>query len=255
MSFISFCSIFLCLCGSAVRRETRTIVSTTTRMPKPSGGVEGMCNPLSVPRVCLRVCWVESSSPESRLGSSHDQMLGPPQPLPLRGGATALPSVPLWCLARFPLSENEPTHSGETHLSWCCFRSCSFTHLPYTAMTMSEWRTTSSLRALLSNSSLLLPWQNIPSLQKLHQSLLYLFFLPPVICYQVPEKLELLYLRQQLFPGVQRAVQQTERCWSLSAASPIKSSWRSLGPLEQCHQQNQGQISEVTKPEMLRYFT
>lgn len=55
--------------------------------------LKGMCNPPSVPGVCLRVCWVQSSSPKSRL----------------------------WCQAWFPLSEKEPTHSGETHLSWCCF--------------------------------------------------------------------------------------------------------------------------------------
>lgn len=42
--------------------------------------------------------------------------------------------------------------------------------------------------------------------------------------------------------GVQRAIRQMERCWSLS----VSSSWRSLVQLGQGHQQNQGQLLEVT---------
>lgn len=201
-----------------------------------------MCNPLSVPRVCLGVCWVESSSLESRLGRSHDQMPGPPQPLPLRGGAAALPSVPHWCLAGFPLSENEPTHSagavyglvlwpwvnGDPPVLWeLWFPTHLFSCHDRTSHHCRNCIGLSFLSLFLSSCHL---WTSTGETRT-----------PP--------------LRQQLFPVVQRTIQQTERCWSLSAASPIESSWRSLVPQGQCHQQHQGQIPELTKPEMLGYFT
>lgn len=72
VSFISFCSIFLCLRGSAVRRETRTIVSTTTRMPRPSAGLKG--------------CVILSACPESASGSAGWKV--PPQKAVLAAAMT-----------------------------------------------------------------------------------------------------------------------------------------------------------------------
>lgn len=84
-------------------------------------GVDGMCNLLSVPSVCLRVCWVGGSSPGRHLGGSHDAWTTSTR------SSSSLSSTLMFDSG---LSENELTHLGETLLSWCRLWSFPFRHFP-----------------------------------------------------------------------------------------------------------------------------
>lgn len=164
-SFIGICSIFLCLYGSDVRRESPTIFSQSSKAFQE-----------------LMRCVIPSASPVSASGCAGWEvppqkdilaaamMPGPPQHAP------PLLSVWLWCLTLVSPRMSSPTQGKLTSAGVVCGRVLSVTSHK------EPWPRGDGKGPLYSTSSLLLSWQNIPSLQKRHQSVVYLLFLPPLLC-------------------------------------------------------------------------